>query len=80
MEFVSLKDVTKETKILLLKELGYNSDGVFVLDSNGAKHIDPHIEQPVKIENMMILPGSTIILDNNPISIAAYLENYGDKF
>jgi len=52
MEFVSLKDVTKETKILLLKELGYNSDGVFVLDSNGAKHIDPHIEQPVKLQKL----------------------------
>ena len=32
----------------------------------------------VKIDNMVILPGSTIILDDNELSISKYLEEYGD--
>lgn len=80
MELVSLKNMPRETKVLLLKELGYDSDGTFVFTSSGEKVIDRYIEQPVKIDNMAILPGSEIILDDNPLSIASYIEEYGDKF
>jgi len=80
MELVSLKDIPRESKILLLKELGYDSDGIFVFTSAGEKVIDRYIEQPVKIDNMAIFPGSEIILDDNPLSIASYIEEYGDKF
>jgi len=78
MELISLKNVSKESKILLLKELGYDSDGDYVLDSNGNKVIDKYLEINVKIDNMVILPGSTIILDDNELSISKYLEEYGD--
>ena len=78
MEFISLKNVSVESKILLLKEIGYNSDGEFVLDAQGNKVIDKYIEIPVKINNMAILPGSTIILDDNELSLASYLEEKGD--
>jgi hypothetical protein len=27
---------------------------------------------------MMILPGSTVVLDDNPLSIALYIQEYGD--
>ncbi len=80
MELLSLKNISRESKILLLKELGYDTDGTFVLDSKGGKYNDPYIEQPVKIDNMVILPGSTVILDDNEVSIAAYIEDHGDVF
>jgi hypothetical protein len=75
-ELVSIKDMPLHFKILLLQELGYDSDGVYVLDRNGAKVSDIYTQEPVRIENMAILPGSTIILDNNPLSITSYLEEH----
>ena len=37
-----------------------------------------NIEELIRIKNMAILPGSEIILDNNPLSISSFLEEYGD--
>lgn len=78
MELLSLKNFSKESKIMLLGELGYKSDGIFVLDKNGKKFEDKYINEPIKIDNMVILPGSEIILDDNPLSIASYIAEYGD--
>ncbi len=78
MELVSLKEVSLKSKMLLLKELGYSCDGEFVLDSEGNKVLDRYLEIPVKVENMVILPGSSIILDNNELSLSRYLEEFGD--
>ena len=78
MELISLKQVSHESKILLLKELGYSSDGEFVLDSKGDEVLDRYLEVPIKIESMVIFPGSAIILDNNSLSISSFLEEFGD--
>ena len=78
MQLISLKQVSKESKILLLKELGYDSDGEFVLDSKGDKVLDRYLEIPVKIDSMLILPGSEVILDDNELSISRYIEEFGD--
>jgi hypothetical protein len=80
MELISLKQVSKESKILLLKKLGYDSDGEFVLDVQGNKIIDRYIEVPVSLDNMVIFPGSEVILDDNELSIAKYIEEFGDVF
>ena len=45
-----------------------------VYDAEGNKVLDKYIEIPVKLDNMAIFPGSTIILDNNELSISLYLE------
>jgi hypothetical protein len=68
--------MTVNFKLQLLKGLGFASDGIHVLDGEGKIHYDKYINEPVKIANMAILPGSTIIIDDNPLSIAAYLEEY----
>jgi hypothetical protein len=78
MELVSLKNVSKNSKILLLKELGYDSDGEFVLSFDGKKVSDKYVDVPIKIDNMIILPGSTLILDDNELSLSKYLEEFGD--
>ncbi len=80
MEIVSLKNVSLNSKILLLKELGYKSDGEFVLDKGGNRLLDRYFDVPVRVENMVILPGSEIILDDNELSISAYLEEFGNVF
>jgi len=80
MELISLKNVSHESKILLLKELGYDSDGEFVIDSEGNKVMDRYIDIPIRVENMVILPGSAIILDNNELSLSKYMEEFGDVF
>ena len=80
MEFVSLKNVPKESKVLLLKELGYTSDGEFVLDEKGKKVLDRYLEIPVKLDNMVIMPGSLIILDDNEVSLSSYIEEFGNVF
>lgn len=67
-----------DCKILLLKELGFKSDGTFIFDKKDEQVLDKYTNEPVKITNMAILPGSTIILDDNPLSIASFLEEYGD--
>ena len=80
MESISLKEISVRSKIALLKEIGFNSDGEYVLDSKGNKVLDRYIEIPVKINNMAIFPGSTIILDNNELSLSLYLEEFGNEF
>jgi len=77
-ELVSLKEVPKEIKKELLKELGYDSDEIFVLEQDGKQHLDRYINEPIRLDNMVIFPGSTIILDNNPLSISSFLEEFGD--
>ena len=73
----SIKNLSKEDKIELLNALGYDSDGIFVLDKNGSRVKDRYIEDlEIKLSNMLIFPGSTIILDNNPLSIAAYMGEF----
>ena len=76
-ELISIKDMPKQLKIMLLKELGYNSDGEFVLKEE-EKFLDRYTDEPIKIDNMAIFPGSTIILDNNSLSISSFLEEFGD--
>ena len=78
MELLSLKNISKESKIKLLRELRYDSDGEFVLDSNGKKVLDRYLDIEIKLDNMVIFPGSTIILDDNEASITRYLEEFGE--
>ncbi|MCJ7635514.1 hypothetical protein MUP77_24390 [Candidatus Bathyarchaeota archaeon] len=77
-EIISIKDMPTDFKIKLVEGLGYSSDGKFVLDENGDKLLDRYTEELICLDNMAILPGSTIILDDNPLSISSYLDEFGD--
>lgn len=81
MELVSIKNAPREFKVELLKSLGYGVDdkGIYVT-KDGKPVIDEYINQPVRLDNMAILPGSTVVIDDNPLSIASYLEEQGDVF
>lgn len=78
MEVASLKELSKESKIELLKQLNLETDGVFVLDSKGEKYLDKSTRDPIKLDNMLVLPGSVEVIDNNPVSILDYLDEHGD--
>lgn len=81
VELVSIQNMPQKLKITLLREIAYDSDGIFVL-KDGEKHLDKYTGEPIKIDNMLILenqlPRSTVILDNNPLSISSFLEEFGD--
>jgi len=79
-EVVSLKQFSVEQKTVLLQGLGYQTDGSVVLDESGVTVKDKYVGIPVKIDNMVILPGSTIVLDDNELSISLYIEEYGNPF
>lgn len=78
MELIPIKDMPKELKIRLLKELRHDSDGTFVLDKDGKILLDRYTGDQVRINNMAVFPGSAIILDNNPLSVSSFLEEFGD--
>lgn len=80
MELISLKELPLGTRKAILTELGFSVDSktLHIIDSNGNKVIDKYIEKAVTVDNMLILPGSTIILDDNPLSLTMYLEEFGD--
>jgi len=76
MNIISLANVDQKSKIELLKKLGYNSDGTYVLDKGKKRVVDRYTKKPIRVANMAILPGSLIIIDENPFSLIEYLEDY----
>ncbi len=80
VETISLKQFSDGDKVLLLNELGLQTDGKFVLDEKGLVIKDKYVGVSVSLKNMLIFPGSTIVLDDNELSVTMYLEEYGDKF
>ncbi len=78
MEFVTLKQVPKEFKLQVLKSLGLDVNDHGFVTKNGEPVIDQYIDRPVKFDNMAIFPGSTIVIDDNPLSIASYVEEHGE--
>jgi len=77
MEVVSIKDMPYDTKILLLKELGYSvDDEQYVLKSDGKRLKDKYADIEILAAKAIIVPGSTLVLDDNPASLSAYMEEY----
>jgi hypothetical protein len=75
----SLKGAPSDFKIALLHELGFGSDGTKVLDAEGNAVKDPYLGVEIPLDRMVLMPGSTIILDDNPASIASYLAEHPER-
>jgi len=41
--------------------------------------LDKYTKAQVRLDNLMIVWGSTLLLDNNYVSIASYFEEYGEQ-
>ena len=76
-ELVSIQDVPKQVRIMILGELGFSQKDGFVT-KDGLQVLDKYTDEPIRLERMILVPGSVIVLDNNPLSIALYLEEFGD--
>lgn len=59
-----------------MRELGLDSDGTRVLGADGTPVVDPYLGVEVTLERMVLMPGSTIVIDDNAASIAAYLSQH----
>ena len=44
----------------------------------GQPVVDKYVDEKVTLDNMLVLPGSAVVITDNPLSIAAYFEEYGD--
>ena len=80
VETVSLKNFSKQEKVDLLSGLGLKTDGIFVLNEKGEVMKDKYVEVDIELDNMLIFPGSMVVLDDNELSITSYLKEYGDRF
>jgi len=79
VDLISVKDLSIKTKLALIEELGYTSDGVFVFNSDGTKVLDRYTSAEVKLENMAIVPGSIILLNEDSGGLLKYIEEHGDE-
>jgi hypothetical protein len=77
-ELISISEMPIEVKKILLEKLEYSMEGKNILDKDKQIVKDRYTGQVVSIDNMLIFPGSAIILDDNPLSVSAYLEEFGD--
>jgi hypothetical protein len=77
VEIVNLSKWDNESKVRLLRELGYDSDGTYVLKA-GQRVRDKVTGEEVTLRRMAILPGSVMVISDNPVSIADYLEDYDE--
>ncbi len=78
MEIITLDNVSLESKQELLKELGYNTDDKYIYTKGGRKVKDKYTNEYVMIETMVLLGGSTVIINNDPYSLISYTEEYGE--
>jgi len=78
-ETVPWGDIPRDVQIEIIRELGYSVEENRILDAAGAPVVDKYTRAPVRLDNLMIVWGSTLLLDNNPVSIASYFEEYGEQ-
>ncbi|MCI4343478.1 MAG: hypothetical protein L3J92_05120 [Thermoplasmata archaeon] len=81
MDVVSLQGLPTEFKVALLDKLGYtlDSDRVHVLHKDTRERVqDPYAKLEIRVDHMMVLPGSAILIDDNEFSLISYLEDKGD--
>jgi hypothetical protein len=60
-------------KLNLIRKLGYNIDNAGFITRDGRRITDRCTGKPVQFSRMAIIAGT--IIDDNPISIASYLED-----
>ncbi len=73
----SFSALDAESKLRVLESIGYGTDGTFVT-RHGKPYRDQYTHQPIRLTEVIVLPGSTVVLSDNPISLAMYLEDHPD--
>jgi len=71
----------KEVKVKLLEALGFGASFDGYVLKHGKRVFDLYTDEPVRVDNMNILPGPAgipVILNDNLLSLAEYFEDYGE--
>jgi hypothetical protein len=79
MEVAEWDEIPEEVRLALLEELGYGVEDGVILEEGEPKE-DPYVDKELTLENLAVLPGNSppVLIDNNPVSIACYIEDYGE--
>lgn len=79
MQVAKWEEIPKEIRLALLEELGYQVEDGIILEEGTPKQ-DPYVDTPLTLGNLSILPGHSapVLLDNNAVSMACYMEDYGE--
>lgn len=77
-EILSLKQLSASQREALLRELDFKTRGGLVYKANDEPLLDRYTLKHVRVDNLAIVPGSVIVLDDNPYSIASYLSEFED--
>jgi len=78
-EVVKWADIPREVQVEIIRELGYAVEDNRILDATRAPVLDKYTKAQVRLDNLLIVWGSTLLLDNNYVSIASYFEEYGER-
>lgn len=79
LEVIELEGVSKESKIALLEELGFGSDGEFVT-KDGERWKDRYTDKDIPLDKMAIFPGreqgEVVIIEDSIFSLIHYMEEF----
>jgi len=80
MEEIKLVQLGNDERVTVLKKLGFGLDCEgYVLDKKGKPIICRYSQKKVHINTAAILPGSVIVINANPITMAEYFLELASK-
>jgi len=65
-----------KARVTLLEMLGFGVDSDGFVTENGKRVVDKYVNIEVNVDRLAIAPNGTLILDDNPVSLAGYMEEY----
>lgn len=77
-EILELNSLRREDRVALMGELGYRVRGDLMYLPDGQPAVDRYTGEQLRLSNTAIVPGSVILIDNNPVSLAAYIAEQED--
>lgn len=74
MEDIQLVQLNNDERLIVLEKLGYvlDSEGYVIYKETGKRAICKYSKDIIHINNAAILPGSVIVINANPITMAEY--------
>ncbi|MFC2163221.1 hypothetical protein ACFLRF_06020 [Candidatus Altiarchaeota archaeon] len=76
IEEVRLLDLSEKEKEIYLDILGYQVDSDGFITKNGDVVTCPYTDEKVEFKKASILPGSTVIMNTNTMTLAHYLAEF----
>jgi len=76
IELESIQDLSYAARVGLLQLLDFDADSEGYVIKNGERVIDKYVGVAVSVNHMVIAPNGIVILDENPASIAGYMQEY----